>query len=45
MRRADVFTEQLFTVKKLEGFVQADLPLRPIRLMVNEASFATTVAG
>lgn len=34
---ADVFTEQLFTVKKLEDFVLADNPLRPIRLMVNVA--------
>ena len=37
MRGADVFTEQLFTVKKLEDFVPADNPLRPIRLMVNAA--------
>lgn len=37
MRGPDVFTEQLFTVKKLEDFVPADNPLRPIRLMVNAA--------
>ena len=37
MRGADVFTEQLFTIKKLEDFVPADHPLRPIRLMVNAA--------
>ena len=37
MRGADVFTEQLFTVKKLEDFVPANNPLRPIRLMVNAA--------
>ncbi len=29
--------EQLFTMKRLEDFVPADHPLRPIRLMVNEA--------
>lgn len=37
MRGPDVFTEQLFTVKKLEDFVPANNPLRPIRLMVNAA--------
>ncbi|UKE55412.1 hypothetical protein KFS84_06495 [Xanthomonas translucens pv. graminis] len=34
-RGRDVFMPQLFTVKRLEDVVQADHPLRPIRLMVN----------
>lgn len=37
MRGSDEFMEQLFTVKRLEDFVPADHPLRPVRLMVNEA--------
>lgn len=37
MRGTDVFTEQLFTVKRLEDFVPADHPLRPVRTMVNKA--------
>lgn len=37
MRGTDVFMEQLFTVKRLEDFVPADHPLRPVRAMVNEA--------
>ena len=37
MRGADTFTESLFTMRKLEDFVPADHPLRPIRVMVNEA--------
>ena len=37
MRGADTFTESLFTMRKLEDFVPADQPLRPIRAMVNEA--------
>lgn len=37
MRGADVFSEQLFTVKRLDEFVPMDHPLRPIREMVNEA--------
>lgn len=37
MRGADVFMESLFTMRKLEDFVPADHPLRPIRTMVNEA--------
>jgi len=37
MRGADTFTESLFTIRKLEDFVPADHPLRPIRVMVNEA--------
>jgi transposase len=37
MRGRDEFMEQLFTVKRLEDFVPADHPLRPVRLMVNEA--------
>jgi hypothetical protein len=37
MRGADTFTESLFTMRKLEDFVPADRPLRPIRVMVNVA--------
>ncbi|MDQ3205745.1 MAG: IS5/IS1182 family transposase, partial [Pseudomonadota bacterium] len=37
MRGTDVFMEQLFTVKRLDEFVPADHPLRPVRTMVNEA--------
>ena len=37
MRGADRFTESLFTVSRLEGFIPADHPLRPIRAMVNQA--------
>ena len=37
MRGADTFTESLFTLHRLEDFVPADHPLRPIRQMVNEA--------
>jgi transposase len=37
MRGADAFTESLFTMRRLEDFVPADHPLRPIRAMVNEA--------
>ena len=37
MRGADTFTESLFTMRRLEDFVPADHPLRPIRTMVNEA--------
>ena len=37
MRGADTFTESLFTMRKLEDFVPADNPLRPIREMVNVA--------
>lgn len=37
MRGADTFTESLFTMQKLEDFVPADHPLRPIREMVNVA--------
>ncbi|MFZ5658026.1 MAG: IS5 family transposase [Pseudomonadota bacterium] len=37
MRGADVFSEQLFTVKRLEDFVPASHPLRPVREMVNAA--------
>jgi hypothetical protein len=35
--RSDTFTESLFTMRRLEDFVPADYPLRPIRAMVNEA--------
>ena len=37
MRGADGMQEVLFTVAKLEDFVPADHPLRPIRDLVNEA--------
>ena len=37
MRGSDGMQESLFTVAKLEDFVPADHPLRPIRLLVNEA--------
>ena len=37
MRGADTFTESLFTMRQLEDFVPAGHPLRPIRLMVNQA--------
>lgn len=37
MRGQDVFMESLFTMRKLDDFVPADHPLRPIRTMVNEA--------
>jgi transposase len=37
MRGADGFTEGLFTMRRLEDFVPADHPLRPIRQMVNAA--------
>ncbi|MGE6333277.1 IS5/IS1182 family transposase, partial [Stenotrophomonas sp. NPDC077659] len=37
MRGVDVFSEQLFTVKRLEEFIPVSHPLRPVRQMVNEA--------
>jgi transposase len=37
MRGSDGMQEALFTVAKLEDFVPADHPLRPIRTLVNEA--------
>jgi len=37
MRGADTFTESLFTMRRLDDFVPAAHPLRPIRKMVNEA--------
>jgi hypothetical protein len=37
MRGSDSFTESLFTMRRLEDFVPANHPLRPIRAMVNEA--------
>jgi transposase len=37
MRGSDGMQEALFTVAKLEDFVPADHPLRPIRMLVNEA--------
>jgi transposase len=37
MRGADTFTESLFTMRRLDDFVPAQHPLRPIRTMVNQA--------
>jgi hypothetical protein len=37
MRGADTFTESLFSVRRLDDFVPANHPLRPVRKMVNEA--------
>ena len=37
MRGSDGMQEALFTVAKLDDFVPSDHPLRPIRLLVNEA--------
>ena len=37
MRGMDEMQEPLFTTVKLEDFVPADHPLRPVRLLVNEA--------
>ncbi len=37
MRGADTFTESLFTMRRLDDFVPASHPLRPIREMVNAA--------
>lgn len=37
MRGSDAMQENLFMMANLEDFVPADHPLRPIRLLVNEA--------
>lgn len=37
MRGADVLQESLFSVRKLDDFVPATHPLRPIRERVNQA--------
>jgi len=37
MRGADGYTEQLFSIRRLEDFIPTDHPLRPLREMVNEA--------
>jgi|GEM_PF-5428834 len=37
MRGSDSFSESLFSVHKLDDFIPADHPLRPIRAMVNIA--------
>ena len=37
MRSADTFTESLFTMRRLEDFIPAHHPLRPIRQMANAA--------
>ena len=37
MRGADAYNEALFSIVKLEDFVPANHPLRPIRKWVNDA--------
>lgn len=37
MRGSDTFTESLFTLSTLDSFIPQSHPLRPIRVMVNEA--------
>jgi transposase len=37
MRAADTFTESLFCMRRLDDFVPAKHPLRPVREMVNQA--------
>lgn len=37
MRGADGYTESMFTMSKLDDFIPANHPLRPIRLWLNEA--------
>ena len=37
MRGADIYTESLFTMRRLDDFVPANHPLRLIRKMANEA--------
>ncbi len=37
MRGADGYTEAMFTMTKLDEFVPASHPLRPIRLWLNDA--------
>ncbi len=37
MRGAHGYTESMFTMSKLDDFVPANHPLRPIRLWLNEA--------
>lgn len=37
MRGADSYIEALFSTLRLEDYVQANHPLRPIRTWVNEA--------
>lgn len=37
MRGADGYTETMFTMAKLDDFVPANHPLRPIRLWLNDA--------
>jgi hypothetical protein len=37
MRGADGYTEALFTMGKLDDFVPASHPLRPIRIWLNDA--------
>ncbi len=41
MRGLDEMQESLFTMSRLEDFVPADHPLRPIRFLVNDALKAT----
>lgn len=40
MRGADIFTESLFLMKRLDDFVLSAHPLRPTREMVNKALVA-----
>ena len=37
MRGADGYTESMFTMSRLDDFVLANHPLRPVRLWLNEA--------
>jgi hypothetical protein len=37
MRGGDNYTENLFSIVRLEDFVPADHPLRPLRTWINEA--------
>jgi hypothetical protein len=37
MRGADGYTETMFTMSRLDDFVPANQPLRPIRLWLNDA--------
>ena len=37
MRGADIFTESLFTMRRLDDFVPTQHSLRPVRVMVNAA--------
>jgi len=45
MRGSDAMQESLFMVAKLEDFVPADHPLRPIRALVNQALTRLNIAS